>query len=143
MQLYILYWGETASCETIFYYAVLPRHMGSHTPSSEDSISGECMLLCKDIVVVTEDSPHITIRLIENVHVALVYLLVSVCCRHGPSQDRYIENVHVTLVYLLASVCWRHGPSQDRYMQSSVRQICVVADDQEAIAVRTTTTKPI
>ena len=37
------------------------------------------MLLCKDIVVVAEDSPHITIR-----------LMVSVCCRHGPSQDKYI-----------------------------------------------------
>ena len=127
------------------------------------------MLLCKDIVVVAEDSPHITIQLIEYVHITLVYLLVSVCrrhgqsqdryienvnvtvvyllvsvcCRHGPSQDRYIENVHVTLVYLLVSVCCRHGPSQDRYMQSPVRQICVVADDQEAIAVRTTIQLPI
>ena len=82
------------------------------------SISGGCMLLCKDIVVVAEDSPHITIRLIETVNVTLVYLLVPVCCRHGPGQDRYIETVNVTLVYLLVSVCCRHGPSQDRYIET-------------------------
>ena len=48
-------------------YFITPPHGQPHAVSGGlVSISGECMLLCKDTVLVKEESPHITIRRVRK-----------------------------------------------------------------------------
>ena len=54
--------------------------MGSHTPASEDLCpfqeGGGCIMA----YVMAEGSPHITMECVTHSYVALLLLLVSVCC---------------------------------------------------------------
>ena len=69
--------------------------MGSHTPALEAlfSVSRGWIWLCHAYIcnefIMAKDSPHITVQCITHINVALVSLLVSVCCDTAHTKAGY------------------------------------------------------